>query len=369
MSKEDVGSFMDAHEDLMYGSLSDESEVKDNQAAPTGDAPATESPSQADKPASDPATEGNAEEKKEQPGKTEPAAEASKESVEEQPTDKPEDDDPEVDIGNGEKVRLSELKQGYLRRSDYSRKTQEVARVKEEADKAREETSKLVSDITADDDMKEFLRAHPEALSHLLERPEATRALLGNSQLINDFWEDYETLQKNPRLAERLTAESPESQEALRAHQTRERINAIAASLDNAVSIVAEQFPGIDAAQVEDYLMELGGFNREADPQATAAGFGRLYNLLFVNTNEGVKIDAKLIRDRFEFLSATSKSKEQREQDDADTHNAEVDAELKREQDAPPATPTGGAPIAEAEKGKSFERFEDHLQDLLYGGE
>ena len=44
-------------------------------------------------------------------------------------------DDVEVEV-NGEKLKVSELKQGYMRTADYTRKTQEVARQRKEAEEA-----------------------------------------------------------------------------------------------------------------------------------------------------------------------------------------------------------------------------------------
>lgn len=74
--------------------------------------------------------------------KDQPAAESKKDQPEdnpserEQPKDSPED---ELVVIDNESVRLSELKQGYLRNKDYTQKTQEVAEMKKELEgKARE---------------------------------------------------------------------------------------------------------------------------------------------------------------------------------------------------------------------------------------
>ena len=44
---------------------------------------------------------------------------------------KPPDDDVEVELTDGSKVKLSEVEQGYMRQADYTQKTQEVARDRE----------------------------------------------------------------------------------------------------------------------------------------------------------------------------------------------------------------------------------------------
>lgn len=51
-------------------------------------------------------------------------------------------DETEVDFGNGEKVTVRELKDGYLRHADYTRKTQETAAERTQYETARTETIK-----------------------------------------------------------------------------------------------------------------------------------------------------------------------------------------------------------------------------------
>lgn len=80
--------------------------------------------------------------------------------AEEQANDEPQptDDDPEVEIsvdGKAEKVKLSELKNSYMRQADYTRKTQDLAEArrnleqkKAEQDEAYDRLSKVLSDST-----------------------------------------------------------------------------------------------------------------------------------------------------------------------------------------------------------------------------
>jgi hypothetical protein len=46
-------------------------------------------------------------------------------------------DDTEIDV-NGEKVTVGEMKAGYMRQSDYTKKTQEIAREREEFEKSKQ---------------------------------------------------------------------------------------------------------------------------------------------------------------------------------------------------------------------------------------
>lgn len=76
-----------------------------------------------------------------------------------------------VDI-NGEKVPFAEVQKGYLRQSDYTKKTQDLARQRQEAQEALE--------------LVEYLRANPEIARRLVEdqtagvqaaKPQVTKAI------------------------------------------------------------------------------------------------------------------------------------------------------------------------------------------------
>jgi hypothetical protein len=366
--------FRDVTDQLLYGSPSVESKVEDNPAAPTPGSPVVESRPEADKPAEDPAPKEETEQKP-PAEKPEAAAEASKQTEV--------DEDPEIDLGDL-KLRRSELKarlkkleeeeaaaeQDRLRHSDYTKKTQELSKLREQTTAERNAERELVTKITADPDLKEMVRKYPEVLPHLLAEPEATRALLGNPKAIDTFWKDYEVLQENPSLAERLAAaksqsdptETEEATRALEEKKTANHLRWIASNLERAVDTVAKEFPGIPKEQVAEYVAGLGGISKDADAKATIDGFFRLHNLFFVKTDQGIQIDTKLIRDRFEFLSAGEKSKAEREAKDAEQHNATVDAELQREA-TPAAKTASGSPAATAER-KSFGNLAEVMEQL-----
>lgn len=71
---------------------------------------------------------------------TDELSEQDTEHEESEESDTPEaDEDPDVDIGEGRQpVKMSELKQGYMRQSDYTKKTQELATQRKEVESLQE---------------------------------------------------------------------------------------------------------------------------------------------------------------------------------------------------------------------------------------
>lgn len=79
-----------------------------------------------EQPAQEEETETGEEEEPEHPAEEDDETEAEEEGPDEE-SDKPEPEDDVTVTVNGEKIALSDLKAGYMRQADYSRKTQEVA--------------------------------------------------------------------------------------------------------------------------------------------------------------------------------------------------------------------------------------------------
>lgn len=98
------------------------------------------------------------------PGDDEPALDAEAEDDPENPGAEP-GEDPEIDLGDGLKLPMSEVRSGYMRDRDYRQKTAEVARDRDTVHKARDyyvnaiqshnsllqETEKMLAEILPDD--------------------------------------------------------------------------------------------------------------------------------------------------------------------------------------------------------------------------
>lgn len=98
------------------------------------------------------ALEEESEVEQEQDVETDVDPEVEKEVTEEKPTL---DDEAEIDLGEGRQpVKLAELKSGYLRQSDYTKKTQELAT-------QRKEVETQLSEVEPLRGMKTFLDSNP----------------------------------------------------------------------------------------------------------------------------------------------------------------------------------------------------------------
>jgi hypothetical protein len=364
----------DVRDELLNGSLSEEVEAKNKP-----DAPATGSPDGESRPVEDKPVVASGAEAKPDDKPAEKPAEVSAEASKKEPEQPLIDDDPEVDLGNGKKMRRSEIlsemdtsRADRLRHDAYTRQRQEDARKVKEAEGRANSRTELTAKIVRDPSLKEMVKTYPEVLEHLLAEPASTAALLNNPTAVEQFWEDYEVLQKHPHLAERLSSRgsevSPEDQAVLDRAKTGERVNWIAAELNNAVDHFAKQYPDEDANEVRHYVLSLGGIHEKSTPAEVIEGFGNLQRLFFKNTNEGVRIDGKFIVDRFDSQKTIRTLRTTRTTADADKHNAEVDAALKQELEVSPATPTGASPAAAAPKQKQHDDLASILEDLQDGG-
>ena len=63
-------------------------------------------------------------------------------------------DDPEIQLEGGQKIKLSELKKGYMMQSDYTTKTQELSEQRKEVEELRQ--------------LADFLKANPKKLERII---------------------------------------------------------------------------------------------------------------------------------------------------------------------------------------------------------
>ena len=91
-----------------------------------------------------------------EPTPTEPTETAPQEQAPSEPTPEPEPKLPESIEIDGQEVTLEELKNGYMRMSDYTRKTQEAKRLREQA----EEALKILEQIQQNPQVAQQLQAY-----------------------------------------------------------------------------------------------------------------------------------------------------------------------------------------------------------------
>jgi len=385
--EEDNRTFVERIDDIVYGPSFEQEDEQDNptedpesQALDEG-APGDEP----DNPDVDPNESTDAEEAEvETEGETEPEGDAQEPEVDEPAPDTeaetdeddqqiPEDLTVEVQTPDGvQEVTLEELRRGYMRQADYTRKTQEVSEERNRLAESAQSRSQLAREMGNNAAMRDFLSKHPEAVSYLMQDPDATRALIqqGESE-IKAFAEDYETLIENPRLAERFEDREPEeASEELQQQRRMQAITTVTQSLDNAIDQIGQEFSDVDADDVAEYVMELGGVpydQQEPAFQDVFAGVQRLYKMFFINDGEQVSLDTRMIRKEFERQQKLAAVEQKRQDSEADRHNERVEAELERQgqdDDEITATPEGDSPGQKPERGPDFKSFRDALDSI-----
>lgn len=359
--------FQDVVSDISHGAMDeDDEEVQDSPETPEVE----ESPDP-DKVAEDPDTEAESEDEDEEEVQSdEPEGEDEDEESEEDAEDS--DDEPEeptVEI-DGEQVPVSQVRawrDGNLRQEDYTRKTQDLATRAKALEKERQEMQSLADSIAGDKFLQKFLAAHPEAISHLMAEPQGTKALLGNADAVNQFWQEYEVLLDNPGIASKLAHTGQKPPEVEEEAQVRSAV-AVAGALKYAVEEVGKQYPDVDREAVENYLLELGGVDPQNPPQdkrGVIQSMARLYQLMFMVDGDQTYVNPRLIRDRFEALAAASEKHKKTADKKAEEHNKKVDAALKETDDQPPKTPKGKSPAPSREEEPMPGDFRSALDDIL----
>lgn len=362
--------FADLLDEIRFGS--DEDDIEENgESSPdeseektNPDGPSDTAESDEDKPdvesdpeeESEPASEAEAESETAEAGKTQ-----------EDKSGEPADTEPAKFEIDGETYTLDEIrewKQSGLRQSDYTRKRQADAEERRQAEERIASRESLLADVIADESMKEFIRARPEVIPILLSDPDNTRQVLGKPEEIQALWDDYELVADNPRLAARFAKEEPDAELALQQQRIVDNVAAVANALDEAVDNLAAKYEGVDPDDVKDYVLKLGRVptTEGADPEEVVNAFGRLYNLFFVQDENGLHLDPTIIQTQYENLSRAATSALSEERAKQEEHNAEVDAQLK---DAPPPKlPHGSGPGPVKEREREYTDVNEVIRDL-----
>jgi len=268
----------------------------------------------------------------------------------------------------------SELEQGLLRQSDYTRKTQELAAQRKALTEEKAEQERLTDAILSDAHLKEFLKAHPEAFPTLLRTPDETKTLLGNADAVQKIWDQADLLEEHPEIAERLasTSDGVTAQAELDQQMVFDNSMAVFNAVDNVITEVSKEFEGVPISSVEEYVLSLvdipeGGFSADFDGTVTAAG--RLWQLLFKEIEPGKvvpKVD--LIKREFERAQMSSKIEEKSESAKADKHNTSVDAALEEvKKNKAPATPVDETPVTKRDSVEDDLSFRERLDRLVSG--
>lgn len=388
MADDEKRTFLDIQDGLMYGGplASDEDEednhdedpaesgAPDEDTLPDDEDNLDEEPAESEDEDVEPEDDESGEDEEPSPEEEdEPEGEGEADGEADEDTS---DDELTVEVtnpdGSTEEVTLDELRAGYMRQADYSRKTAEVSEMREQIEAAWDDRTGLAQDIAESDAMRDFLGENPEAIAYLMEDPEATRELIRQGpEEIQAFAEDYRILMDNPRLAERLDKDDPEEvSEEIQTQRRNQAVGVVVNSMDNAIETIGEEFPEVDTEGVAEYVMDLVDLPydvEEPDPDQVFAGVERLYKMFFVNDGEEVGIDPRLIRKEFERRQRMATRDARAEEEEAEEHNREVDQQLEDDDDDITSTPEGDAPGQEPERierPKSYREALDRITGL-----
>lgn len=278
-------------------------------------------------------------------------------------------------LPDGTPVTVGEVQQGYLRQSDYTRKTQQIAQQAQQLSGLVDRGTKLVEGLFKSDIARGFLEEHPDALNVLLNNPDQTEALLQQPEAFQKFWEQYDLIQQDPNLAQALVDRS-QSQQAVQQLEMMQRAQAVSRlGRDVAAQIeaVGQEFEGVDGNQVANYVLSLVGMSPQhmaqavQNPLIVEQQMSQLYGLLVRrDPNTGQEfIDTSIIKDRFSLLKAQADAKASKAAANAAQHNEAVRG--KMDEEAIPASPDGDAPGV-GQPDKEWEKFKEGdgtLMDFL----
>ena len=377
---EDIGSYDGSD---LEQTESGEAEVDTAVAEATADDLGTQDgPSEEDKPVEDP--EPSAEEEDAPVAEAEGEEEAATEPPSEEPTTEEQapllnempDDTVVMVLEDGTKLTAGELRNGGLRQADYTRKTQHLAQVLQQAQNAVDRGKGIVQKILGNETAQEFLKEHPEALDLMLKNPDQAEAMLSNPAALDRFWQQYEALADDPQLAQALVDRS-QSQQAVQQLELVTRANAVSRlGRDVAAQIaeVGEQFEGVDANEVTKYVLEMVGVTPQhlaaarQNPLILEQPMAQLYSLLVRrDPNTGQEyLDNSIIRDRYEVLKARAEQAAAKSQQEV-TEQSEATREKLAESDQTPPSPDGSAPSAQRpdQEWEEYKASGATLEDFL----
>lgn len=349
----------------------EEEERPTEEGSPEGEQPKSESPPESSEP------EAEAPEDPETPATDKP------EDPEEDPAPEPEQPpalpegwrrDDSGAIGteiDGEFVAADDLRAGYLRTGDYTRKTQQLAEQSRRLEEQRAEESRLTGEILASEDLAAYVAEQPDRLRTLLDHPDQTRRLLRDPETVRRMRESAAAIEADPILRERVDsiAETERAQAALQPQldESRERmlVGEAAGHVTERLKVVTEEiaaaYPGVDPSKVRERMFTLCGGKNEPfrNIEEMRSVFSSLHQVYMGGSPEVSPAGRQLIEREFRTLQSETQAAES-----APAGPQLVPAEAPKK--PPPASGPTDPIAAPAPKGPSEDDF-DTLHDFLEG--
>lgn len=346
-------------------------------AEDTLEEPVTEAEAEvADTPVEDPAEEAEVEDAP--VAETVEATELPGEPAEE-PSDTPEGPllSPEMVVArhpDGTALTLGELTRGYLRQTDYTEKTQELAGLRQQMMQFEAAQASVLTRLVKSDQATAFLEEHGEpALSLLLRNPGATMEMLNDPAKFEKFHEQYTALEGDPSLSEALVNRETavQAQQKLNLVTQASAVGKFGRDFASHIGAVAAEFEGeVEGATVDDvsaHFLAMVGITdahleaAQTNPLVLAPAFQQLY-ALFVQrdpTSGQEVVNRDLIRHRFRLLRDMAQTAVAAKETVATEHNEAVKQELAAAAEREAATGEADAPGPEGEKSLGEQILEE----------
>jgi hypothetical protein len=322
---------LDAITEYAHDDSDDFQPVDTPEVAPT-DAETPEAPSE-DTPEDQPAESDETEDKA--PEDTEAKDEG--ETAEETPAkDTPQLDDEVVAYHDedGNPVTLGELRKGYLRQSDYTRKRQEEAEAIRRLESERETERELARLVATDQYAREFVELFPNHADRLFKDPQSAIELIKDRSSFEAFVKRVNALDDDPELAQAYI-DSKTNQSARQELDNRvaaDEVRSFGQELAKTVTEIGKEFEGVTPDNVTLWVFKSAGVDplkvqeafNSGDTLAVRDDMARVAAFVTRQRGENFEFNTDLFRDRFEYESLRSRQESGKQ----DAHNDAVDKQL-----------------------------------------
>jgi hypothetical protein len=278
-------------------------------------------------------------------------------------------------LEDGTQVTLGELRQGNLRQSDYTQKTQALAQQGQQVQQAVDLGVQLVGKLFASESARGFLEEHPDALQMLLNNPQQTMQLLETPEAFDHFWQQYDVIAQDPNLAQALVDRSQNQQavQQLDAITRAQAVSRLGRDVAAQIDVMSAEYEGVDSNQIASYVLSLVGLTpahmaqAAQNPLLVEQQFSQLYGLLVRRDPATGQeyMDTSVIKDRFTLLKQQADTAAATEAAKQTEHNEAVGEKLTDEN--VPASPSGDAPgtVTADQDWEAFKKGGGTLEDFL----
>lgn len=270
---------------------------------------------------------------------------------------------------HGNPITLGELRKGYLRQDDYTRKRQEESQRLKDMEAQIGQERELAKLVATDEYAREFVELFPKHADRLFKDPATAIELIKDRSRFEGFIKRVNALDEDPALAEAyIDSQTQQSASAeLDRRVAADEVSQFGVTLQKAIMQAAEGFEGADPEAVAAWLVEAAGASQDKIAEAFNAGdplrarddMAKIATLVTRQVGDKYEINMALLKSRFEYEALKAGTGKAAEAE----HNASVDKQLAAQKDAPAGHVAGEA--AEGLKPEDLSKKYDNLDDFL----